>query len=847
MAPTLEPVTRPEQLRVLRLIARLNVGGPALHVSYLTQGLASRGYETTLVAGRVGAAEGSMEYAADELGVRPLFLPDLQRDIAAGPDLGAVLHVRDLIRSIRPHVLHTHTAKAGAVGRMAAAIARIPDPPVVVHTFHGHVLHGYFDAVRTRVFREVERALARRTDALIAVSPEVRDELVAAGIAPRSKFEVIRLGLDLDRRASSTPEQGAALRAQLGVPETSRLVAWLGRMTEIKRVDDLIRAIAILAARGDDVQLALAGDGPLRSSLESLVAELGIAERTHFLGMRDDVGPVYSAADVVALTSANEGTPVTLIEALASGTATVSTDVGGVRDVVRDGESGLLVPAGDIAGIASALDRLVADGELRRRFGAFGRADVREKYSVDRLLDDVDDLYRRLLDSRQAQRAGTSRVGALTPTLPNLSVPRAERRLRIALLSQYFPPEVGATQSRMQAFAEYLAARGHQVTVICEFPNHPHGVIPESYRGRIFEDDRSNPYRVLRVWVRAAREKTQRTRMNFYLSYMALATSIAPLLGRVDVVVATSPPLFTGAAGWALARLNRAPFVLDVRDLWPAAAVSLDQIPSTKAVAAGERLERFLYRRAAVVTAVTQPFVEHIDHFRDGGAPSQFLPNGTLDMFFEIEPSNAARADLGVSQDSFVVMFAGTLGIAQALPSVLEAAELVGNRIEIVFVGDGPVRDQLVRKAKAGGLRNVRFHPQVALVEVPPLLAAADALLVTLSGHETFRDFVPSKLIDFMASGRPVVLAAAGEAAALVEDSGGGIVVPPEDPQALAAALDRLAADPEEGARLARNAREAARPRLRSAQAARLEEILLEATGYQTAPRSSRSSPGSGS
>jgi glycosyltransferase involved in cell wall biosynthesis len=192
-------------------------------------------------------------------------------------------------------------------------------------------------------------------------------------------------------------------------------------------------------------------------------------------------------------------------------------------------------------------------------------------------------------------------------------------------------------------------------------------------------------------------------------------------------------------------------------------------------------------------------------------------------------------------------MFAGTLGIAQALPSVLEAAELVGDRIEIVFVGDGPVRDQLVRKAKAGGLRNVHFHPQVPLVEVPPLLAAADALLVTLSGNETFRDFVPSKLIDFMASGRPVVLAAAGEAAALVEDSGGGIVVPPEDPQALAAALDRLAADPEEGARLARNAREAARPRLRSAQAARLEEILLEATGYQTAPRSSRSSPGSGS
>ncbi|MGN6799134.1 MAG: glycosyltransferase [Gaiellaceae bacterium] len=824
-------MTEVEPIRVLRLIARLNVGGPALHVSYLTRGLADRGYETTLVAGRVGETEGSMEYAAEELGITPVFLPKLQRDLAAGPDVGAVLRVRDLIRSIRPHVLHTHTAKAGAVGRMAAAIARVPDPPVVVHTFHGHVLRGYFDPVRTRVFREVERALARRTDALIAVSPEVRDELVADGIAPVSKFEVIRLGLDLDRRASSTPEKGTELRAEIGVPSTSCLVAWLGRMTEIKRVDDLVRAVGLVIARGGDVHLALAGDGPLRPSLESLVAELGIEQRTHFLGMRDDVSPVYAAADIVALTSANEGTPVTLIEALASGTPTVSTDVGGVRDVVRDGESGLLVPAGDIPSIASALERLAGDAELRGRFGAAGRAAVREKYSVDRLLDDVDGLYRRLLDEQRVRRDLTSRVGTLTPTLPNLTVARSERRLRIALLSQYFPPEVGATQSRMQAFAEYLAARGHEVTVICEFPNHPHGVIPESYRGHLYEDDRSNPYRVLRVWVRAAREKTQRTRINFYLSYMALATAVAPLVGRVDVVVATSPPLFTGAAGWALARLNRAPFVLDVRDLWPAAAVSLDQIPSRKAVAAAERLERFLYRRAAAVTAVTEPFLEHIDRHRGRRSPAQFLPNGTLDVFFDIEASAAARAELGVSPESFVVMFAGTLGIAQALPSVLQAAELVPDGVEFVFVGDGPVRDQLVRKADSKGIRNVHFHPQVALADVPPLLAAADALLVTLSANETFRDFVPSKLIDFMASGRPVVLSAAGEAAALLEDADGGLVVPPEDPAALAAAIEKLMANPEEAGRLAHNAREAVRPRLRSAQAAQLEQILFRTTG----------------
>ena len=203
----------------------------------------------------------------------------------------------------------------------------------------------------------------------------------------------------------------------------------------------------------------------------------------------------------------------------------------------------------------------------------------------------------------------------LPPTLRLENVEPAERRLRILLLSQYFAPEVGATQSRMQAFAEHLAARGHEVTVICEFPNHPHGVIPAEYGGHIYEDDRSNPYRILRVWVKASEEKTQRTRMQFYLSYMALATAMAPVAGRADVVVATTPPLFTGVAGLALARLNRAPFVLDVRDLWPSAAVSLDadrhgtDAPGSRVGSSGcSTAERpRSYRRDAAVLRARRP------------------------------------------------------------------------------------------------------------------------------------------------------------------------------------------------------------------------------------------------
>src|SRR3954453_3565705 len=205
-------------IRVLRVIARLNVGGPALHVSYLTQELDRIGYETTLVAGAIGESEGSMEWVADELGIEPVYLPALQRGSSPANDLVAARQLLRLIRELKPDVLHTHTAKAGAVGRLAARLAGPVRPRAVVHTFHGHVLRGYFSPAKTAAFRRLERSLARTSDALIAVSPEVRDDLVALGIAPQEKIVVIRLGLDLDQRLAVTPGAAEALRAELGVP-----------------------------------------------------------------------------------------------------------------------------------------------------------------------------------------------------------------------------------------------------------------------------------------------------------------------------------------------------------------------------------------------------------------------------------------------------------------------------------------------------------------------------------------------------------------------------------------------------------------------------------------------------
>ncbi len=387
-------------VRVLRAIARLNMGGPALHVSYLSAGLRERGYETTLVAGGVGRGERSMAYVAGGLGVPVVTIPHLHRDISPLRDLLATFRLARIIREERPAILHTHTAKAGAVGRVAALLAGRARPPIIVHTFHGHVLRGYFGRFWTAVFRLLERLLARVTDALVAVSPEVRDELVALGVAPVSKFAVVRLGIELDSRLAAGAEARAETRRAMGVPAGRYVVGWIGRMTGVKRTDLVLRAFRLLRDGGVDAALCMVGDGPDRERVEELAAELELMPYCLFPGYQEDVGPLFAAFDVFVLPSGNEGTPVTAIEALAGGCPVVATRVGGVPDVVRDGEDGFLVEPGSVDELGDRLARLARDPALRARMGAAGRERMRARYAVGRLIDDVDALYRELLERK---------------------------------------------------------------------------------------------------------------------------------------------------------------------------------------------------------------------------------------------------------------------------------------------------------------------------------------------------------------------------------------------------------------------------------------------------------------
>jgi glycosyltransferase involved in cell wall biosynthesis len=373
------------------VIARLNIGGPAYHVSLLGGLLDPDRYETLLVAGRPGPGEGSFEGLARRYGARLELLPSLSPEIDPLADARSLRALRDIVRAFRPHIVHTHTAKAGALGRTAALLAGRPRP-LIVHTYHGHVLEGYFNRPVTAVYRVVERGLARFSDRLVGVSQATVDDLVRLRIAPPERFSVIPLGLDLD------PFLG--LDQRRGGEDEDVVALYTGRLVPIKRVDLLLRALARARAAGARIRLVVLGDGERRPALERLAQELGIAPAVAFLGYRDDVLPYLAEADLAVLSSANEGTPVALIEAAAAGRPLVGTSVGGVPDVVAPG-AGLLADSGDEEGLAAALAELAGDSARRLEMGARAREHVRVRYGRERLLSDIDGLYGELLSARR--------------------------------------------------------------------------------------------------------------------------------------------------------------------------------------------------------------------------------------------------------------------------------------------------------------------------------------------------------------------------------------------------------------------------------------------------------------
>lgn len=388
-----------KKIKILRILTRLNIGGPAIHAVLLTREFNNDEFESTLLCGSVSDYEGDMGYITDIYNVKPFYLAELKREINPIKDFVAFFSIFKYIRKFKPDIVHTHTAKAGTLGRIAAILAGVP---VKVHTFHGHVFEGYFGRISTGFFIFVERFLAKFTDAIIAISPGQRCDIVEKyKITTPDRCRVIRLGFDLEKFLKAD-EKKNLFRKRFNFKEDDILVGIIGRLAPIKNHKMFIDAAAYIneckeTELIDKTKFIIVGDGEMKEELLIYSKSKGLKEKVVFTEWVRNIEEVYADLDIVALTSINEGTPVSLIEAMTSSKPVVSTDVGGVKDAV--GEVGIAVKSGDYKTMANKILDLVSSHEKRKDLGRRGQELVKDKYSKDRLVAELKELYKELLSN----------------------------------------------------------------------------------------------------------------------------------------------------------------------------------------------------------------------------------------------------------------------------------------------------------------------------------------------------------------------------------------------------------------------------------------------------------------
>jgi len=397
--------------RILRIANRFNLGGPTFNVAYLTKYLQPE-YETLLIGGDKEEGEASSSHILDDLGIKPVIIPEMQREISLGVDMAAYRAIVKIIDDFKPDIVHTHASKPGAIGRLAAHNRKVP---VIVHTFHGHYFHSYFGRLKTNFFKQIERSLAKRTSKIIAISDIQKHELsVEHRIAPPEKFEVIPLGFDLDRFRTDTERKRKEFRTEFDIKEDEIAIGIIGRLVDVKDHRYFLRMVkSTLGSATKKLRFFIVGGGELRTGLENYCKELGIIFNGHpnfqpensvltFCSWRTDIDRINAGLDIVVLTSKNEGTPVSLIEAQASNTPVISTNVGGVENVVENGKTGLLADVDDEQGMVTNLLSLIENDTLRNELAANGWENVGERFHYQQLVNNMDRLYRDLLNKKDA-------------------------------------------------------------------------------------------------------------------------------------------------------------------------------------------------------------------------------------------------------------------------------------------------------------------------------------------------------------------------------------------------------------------------------------------------------------
>lgn len=408
-----KPSTIKKTVKIVRIIARLNVGGPARHVVWLTKAMRNDEYQTALLAGRVPEGEEDMSYFADQNGVTTFYIEEMSRELSPKDVISLWKIYRQLQRE-KPDIIHTHTAKAGTVGRVAGFLYRWLswENVKIVHTFHGHIFHSYYGKLKTKIFLIIEKTLAKlATDKIIVISrQQFREIHEQFGVGSKNQFEIIPLGIDLDSFADWRTKRNL-LREELGVSEDEILVGLVGRLTEVKNHSLFLEVIKLWKEKYSmpKLKFVIVGDGHLRETLESEAETLGIRNSVIFLGNRNDADVFYAGLDIVALTSLNEGTPLSLIEAMANEKAVISTAVGGVVDLLgiieeqtqgfQICERGISAASNDANGFCEGLQYLANNDKMRETFGRRGRNFVEKNYGKSRLVEDIMNLYRKLTEN----------------------------------------------------------------------------------------------------------------------------------------------------------------------------------------------------------------------------------------------------------------------------------------------------------------------------------------------------------------------------------------------------------------------------------------------------------------
>lgn len=388
-------------IKVLRIINRFNIGGPTYNATFLTRFIGDD-FETLLIGGLPEEGEADSLHIPHEYGVEPRILEEMKRTPNLKSDREAYRKIKEIITEFKPDIVHTHASKAGALGRRAAFACKVP---VVVHTFHGHVFHSYFSPLKTNLYKIIERRLAKKSTGIIAISDLQKKELSEKHkICKASKIKVIPLGFDLEKFRIDLTEKRIKTRENYQLNEKTVAVAIVGRLAPIKNHAFFLHVVESLLAKGvQQAKFFIVGDGELRTEIETKSKEINqlYGEKIVLTSWITDIASFNAGMDVICLTSDNEGTPVSLIEAQACNVPIVSTEVGGVLDIVAQGETGFVVPKGNVQAFEEKLGLLIENEEIRKKMSQNGWNFVKDKFHYTRLANDMANYYRELLKKNE--------------------------------------------------------------------------------------------------------------------------------------------------------------------------------------------------------------------------------------------------------------------------------------------------------------------------------------------------------------------------------------------------------------------------------------------------------------